>query len=297
MLLAAVLLAGCRGGTDTPEIAPRALADDRGVAVEPLPEDATVVTLAPNLTELVATAAGGTGRFAGVSQADDFPPGVEALPQFGSLPLDREAVVALGPALALGVDGLTPDADLAGLDRLGIPTAVFGFAALGDIPRVLRTLDTLLATSGGAPAAADFERRLADVRASVRGRSPRRVLLLVGADSGTLFAFGARSYASEIVRAAGGENLTDEFGGAAAQPSVEWVLAQQPDVIVVAGEGDAQERLLRDVPALSALPAVQDRRVIALDPDELLRPGPRTIRAVEALARRLHPGAFAAGAA
>ena len=296
-LLPFLFLAACAAEPDAPASAgPIALVDDAGREVT-LPAPAqSVAPLMPNLTELVATSAG-LDALAGVSQADDYPPGLDGLPRFQSFPTDRETLVALGPDLVLGVDGLTPPGDLDALADLGLPAFAFRFREIADVPRALRTLDTLLGASGGRPAAEAFEARVADVRARTSGRSPRRVLLLIGAERGALYAYGADSYASEVVRAAGGDNLTDAFPGEAAQPSVEWVLEQAPEVIVVAGEGDVRQRLLDAAPALSALPAVQEGRVIALDPDHILRPGPRTADALDALARRLHPEAFAAGAA
>ncbi|MEM6327191.1 MAG: ABC transporter substrate-binding protein, partial [Bacteroidota bacterium] len=127
--------------------------------------------------------------------------------------------------------------------------------------------------------------------------TPRRVLLLIGVDNGTLFAFGRDSYASEVVRIAGGNNATDGVPGDAAQPAVESILAAPPDVILVAGDGDVRARLVDAVPALAVLPAVQEGRVYAVHADHILRPGPRTVLALEAIARRLHPEVFADGAA
>ena len=275
---------------------PRTLTDDAGraVSLEGTPE--RVVPLAPNLTEMVA-AASGVDRLAGVATADDWPPEVDGLPRFASLPLDRERIVELAPDLALAVVGLNSPTDLDGLADLGIPSYAFRFATLADIPRALRTLDTLLASSGGHPAADAFEARVSRVRQKTAAMTPRRVLLLVGAENGSLYAFGRDSYASEVVRLARGENITDAFAGDAAQPSVEWVIENPPDVILVAGEGDVRQRLIDAAPALAELLAVQEGRVYAIAPDAILRPGPRTVEALEAIARRLHPEAFAAGAA
>lgn len=291
--LASVALIGCASGEDA---GPVAMFDDAGREVMLAEPPETVLPLAPNVTEMVAVAAG-VDRLAGVATADDWPPEVEGLPRFASYPLDRERIVEMGPGLALGVVGLTPPSDLDALADLGIPSYAFQFHDLADIPRALRTLDTLLASTGGHPAAEQFEQRLRAVRGATAAFPRPRVLLLVGVDNGTLFAFGRESYASEVVRASGAENVTDAFDGDAAQPSVEWVLETAPEVIIVAGDGDARQRLVDAVPVLGSLPAVQTGRVYSLDADHILRPGPRTIDALEALARRLHPEAFAAGAA
>ena len=293
LLLAPLLLAlaACADGAG-----PCTVTDDAGreVALGGTPQ--SVVALAPSLTEMVASAAG-VDRLAGVARADDFPPEVTDLPRFQSYPLDRERLVELAPELVLAMEGVNATQDLDALGALGLPAYAFRFDELSDVPRALRTLDTLLASAGGHPAAEAFEAAVQHVRRRVATVPPRRVLLLIGADNGTLFAFGRDAYASEAVRLAGAANLTDTFPGDAAQPSVEQVLDDPPDVIFVAGTGDVRAQIVDAVPALGTLPAVLEGRVYALDPDHILRPGPRTVLALEAMAKKLHPEAFAAGAA
>ena len=288
-LAALAVVGGCREAAG-------GVRDDlgRAVAVETAPR--RVVPLAPNVTELVAVAAG-VGRLAGVAISDDAPAGIAGLPRFQSYPLDLEAVVALEPDLAIGSDDVNPTDAADGLGAVGVPTYLFRFDRVADVPRALRTLDTLLASRGGAPAADVFERRVEAVAGAVRGFAPPRVLLLVGDEEGTLYAFGRDSYASELVRLAGGQNLTDRYGGPRSSPSEEAALELAPEVIVVAGDADAGRDFVARHPALVGTPAVQTGRVYGLDADLVLRPGPRLVEGLERLARLLHPEAFAAGAA
>lgn len=275
--------------------APSEVRDDLGrtVALSGTPD--AVLPLAPNITELVAAAAG-VDRLAGVSMSDSFPPGVAGLPRFQSLPLDTETVVALRPGLAIGSTDVNAAEAADGLSALGVPTYLFRFDEVADVPRALRTLDTLLASTGGAPAADAFERRVSAVQDAVQPFTAPRVLLLVGDE--TLYAFGRDSYASELVRLAGGQNLTDVYPGEASQPSDEAVLEMAPEVIVVlAGPAYDPARLLERHPTFFSLPAVQNDRVYGLDPDLVSRAGPRLVEGLERLARLLHPEAFAAGAA
>ena len=286
--LVLLIVAGCSS-------APGTVRDDAGREVNLAARPAQVVALSPALTELVVAAAG-VERLAGVSLADDFPPEVTRLRRFQGFPLDREAVVGLGADLAVGSLDVNPTDDADALAGLGVPTYLFRFARVADIPRAMRTLDTLLATSDGHAAADAFEARIRAVERAVAGFVPPRVLLLVGDDA--LYAFGRDSYASEMVRLAGGVNSTDGYAGDAAQPTDEAVLEMAPEVIVVlAGADYDPARLVERHPAFATLPAVVNRRVYGLDPDLFSRPGPRVADGLERLARLLHPEAFAAGAA
>ena len=287
-LVLLVLASGCR---DAP---PSTATDDAGRPVALPARVATVFPLAPNVTELVAAAAG-TERLAGVAPPDDFPAGLGELTRVSTFPVDAEALVALGPSLVVGSTDVTSVQDADRLSGLGLPTYLFEFDEIADVPRALRTLDTLLATTGGAVAADTFERRVGAVRDAVAGFVPPRVLLLVG-DEGTFYAFGRDSYASEMVRAAGGDNLTDRYAGRAATPTEEAILEMAPEVVLLLGETSARDFAARH-PSLITLPAVVNGRVYGLDPDLVSRPGPRVAEGLEQMARRLHPEAFAAGAA
>ena len=290
LLVFAALGLGCQQNT-----LPGDLRDDldRPVSLSSTPQ--LVLPLAPNLTELVAAAAG-VDRLAAVSQSDTHPAGVLDLPQFQSYPLDMERIVEIQPDLVLASADINTTEQADQLTGYGLPTYIFDFDELADIPRTLRTLDTLLASSQGAVVAADLERRIEVVRETVTGFSPPRVLLLSGDDD--LYAFGRDTYASELIRIAGGDNLTDTFPGARTQPGEELVLEMGPEVIIVLlGANYDPAQLLEKHPTFFSLPAVQNGRVYGIDPDLVSRPGPRIAEGLEQIARRLHPSAFAAGAA
>lgn len=290
--LALALVLACAAAACAEPSAGRVDDAGRPVALTGTPQ--RVVPLAPNLTELVAASAG-VGRLAAVSPADTFPAGLEGLPRFSSYPLDVERLVGLQPDLVLASSDVNAPAQIEGLVSVGLPVYTFRFDELADVPRALRTLDTLLDTRGGEAVAQEFEARRAAVTDAVQPFSRPRVLLLVGAEG--LYAFGRESPASELVRVAGGENLTDRYDGAASTPGAEDILEMAPEVIVVLGGDDARARLLAAQPALAETPAVRSGRVYGIDPDLVSRPGPRLIDGLERLARLLHPEAFAAGAA
>src|SRR5690606_16272686 len=108
----------------------------------------------------------------------------------------------------------------------------------------------------------------------------------------TPYTFGAASYVSDVVEAAGGVSVTDAFPEPAAVASEEWVIGATPEVVVVLAEPYDADGLTANHPAWRALPAVRDGRVFGIHPDLTSRPGPRLAEGVERLARQLHPGRF-----
>lgn len=285
--IGSAFLAGCAPDAPPAEGA-RTVTDALGREIRLERPVERVLTLAPNLTELLFAA--GTGeKLAGVSPSDDFPPGLDSLPAYSTFPLDIERVVALRPDLVLATDQVNNPRDADALARAGIPTYFFRFTAVADVPRALRTIGALVGAEAQADAAADsLERRLEALAARTEGLRRPRTLLLIG--DTTPFAFGGASYTQEVIRLAGGESLTAGFAGEGVTLQDEWVLQARPEVIVGAfGPDYDPQRLVHLHPSWRAVPAVQEGRIYSMDPDLLVRPGPRLVEGAERLARLLHP--------
>ncbi len=263
-----------------------ALVDALGRAVEMTPPAARVLSLAPNLTEIIY-AIGAGDRLVAASQADTYPPQVRDLPAFSSFPPDHERIVELNPDLLFATDEINSPTDADALARVGVATYFFSFADIASVPAAIRTAGGLLGVDG-EPAAMAFEATIDSVRQATEGQPSPSTLLLVGDD--VLYAFGRESYASEAIRAAGGENLTDAFDGRSAVVSEEFVLENRPEVIIVlSDEAYSADQLLQKHPTWSIIPAVEDGRVYGIHPDLLSRPGPRLAKGIAEVAERLHP--------
>ena len=120
-----------------------------------------------------------------------------------------------------------------------------------------------------------------------------RALFVFSLRDGRIMAAGAETAADAIMRLAGADNALAGFAGY--KPvDAEAVLEAAPEAIVVMqrrGEdspGVAVEDVLAD-PALSATPAGQAGRVIAMDGTYLLGFGPRAAHAAHDLAEAFYP--------
>src|SRR5881398_571067 len=91
---------------------------------------------------------------------------------------------------------------------------------------------------------------------------------------------------------AGGVNVAADAGQVWPTLTLELVVARAPEVIVDASMGS--EAGARELFAgLTTVPAVQSGRVVMLADETFLRAGPRVREAAAALARAIHPEAFA----
>lgn len=163
----------------------------------------------------------------------------------------------------------------------------------GSLDEVLATVRTVGDALGLAERAADVEaglrQRLDAVAARVAGRPRPRVVVVEWVDP----PFVAGHWVPDLVAAAGGTEVCGRPGARSVTTTWADVAAAAPDLVVVAPCGyhldAAAEQATVVVDALSAAGAV-DVPVWAIDADGLVvRPGPRLVDGVEALAAVLHP--------
>jgi iron complex transport system substrate-binding protein len=134
--------------------------------------------------------------------------------------------------------------------------------------------------------AAGLRARLERVAAQVAGRPRPRVAVAEWVDP----PFTAGHWVPDLVTAAGGQPVAGRAGQRSAETSWAAIAAEAPDVVIVAPCGyhltDAAAQAAAVVAALPGVP------VWAIDADGLVvRPGPRLIAGVEAIASVLHPDA------
>jgi iron complex transport system substrate-binding protein len=191
--------------------------------------------------------------------------------------LCRVCAVASGDVEAAKVR-LNCHADILQIDPLTLTQVIESIATIADAAGVKDRgrifIDSLYA-------------RLAAVEEAVRGKVRRRVFVLEWIDP----PFGAGHWVPDLVRAAGGEPVLARSGESSVTTSWEEIANANPDVIVVAPCGygleqsTAQARLV-----LNQMPAGAE--VWAIDADAVMvRPGPRLVEGVEALAALLHSAA------
>ena len=157
---------------------------------------------------------------------------------------------------------------------------------LGDIERVATALG---APARAQPLVASLRERLAAVEHAVAGRRRPRTCVVEWIDP--LFCGG--HWIPDQVRAAGGEPVGMHHGTASGSTSWDVLRAAEPEVVVVAPCGFGLDGASEQARVVAA--ELPDARVWAIDGDAVVvRPGPRLVDGVEALASILHPGVLPA---
>ena len=275
-----------------------ALTDEVGRPVTPrtLPTR-RVVSLAPNVTELLF-AIGAGDQVVGIDRYSDQPAGpVQRLPSVGSdYEPSLEKIVALAPDLVLLSRSANRRETADALERLGVPSFITETPAVADMPRTMRDLGTLTGHVADAAAQlAHLQDGLAAVRARVAGRPRPRVLVVVWPEP--LYVGGRETFTHDLIDVAGGKNVAADVRGYTTFP-LERVLAAAPDVIILpthAASGTGDAAAVAYWSRWPSIPAVRDHRVFAVEDAIISRPGARLVQGAERLAALLHPPLGAAG--
>lgn len=246
--------------------------DDRGRDVAVPARVTRVVTLAPNLTEMIF-AIGAGAKIAGADDFSNHPAEARALPKVGGMQPNLEKIVALRPELVIAsTEGNHPNLAPA-LAAAHIPLFVVRTDRIDEIPRAMTTLGSIL----GADASRTVREFEAAVAAQRRVRAhPPSVLFAVWTDP--LYVGGRNTFTDDVLHLTGAQNAVQVSGWP--QYSLESLVASPPDLLLYPRGAVTPEQiaaLQQRVPELKA-------EIVAVDEDIFQRPGPRVAEA----ARRLN---------
>lgn len=285
-------VAGQTGAAPASFPASRELTDEVGRRVQIPQEVDRVVSLAPNLTEIIY-ALGDGNRLAGDTDYCDYPAEAVEKPHVGGpINPNLEEIVALKPDLVLATS-INRRETVSALDRIGVPVYIADPHSVEEMIGSVEHIGSALGTEKSAAVlAGNLRERLADLDRRLAGASPRRVLFVVWTDP--LISVGRGTFIADALRRAGGRSVVDTK---AEWPhiSLEEIVRLQPEVLVFASAhaGDTQRDIdaLRTRPGWKDLAAMQQGNIVVVS-DAINRPAPRMVDAIERLARALHSEAF-----
>jgi iron complex transport system substrate-binding protein len=266
------------------------------IRAQPIP--ARIVSTSPSITETLF-ALGLGDRVVGVSTYCWYPTQVLKLPKVGTyLKPEPETIARLKPDLVFLQAG--PHATASQLAAIGVKTATVDS---GSLAKVFTTIKGIAAAAGVPERAdklnADLTAALDRVKASVAGKPPKKVLIVVGRQTGTLsdiVAVGPGSYLHDIAAIAGGENALAASKVQYARISMETVIGLAPDIIVDTGEmgefpTDSTERLKVTEnlwKRQTLVKAVRDGAIHASNDQAFVVPGPRIVNVARMMASWFH---------
>lgn len=248
------------------------------------PASPRLVSLAPNLTEIVF-AAGAGDQLVGTVEFSDYPAAAQHVPRIGDAFLvDFERVLALRPDAVLAWESGTPPAVIARLRSMRLRVHVFSTYRIVDVAHVVRQIGALAGTSSVAdPLAQRFEQGFRSLQQEYRGRAPLRTFIEINAQP--LYTVNGKQILSEIVELCGGRNVFDDLNALAPQIGVEAVIARNPQVILSVDE--TATAVIEEWRRWNSMEAVRTGNVFSLPANELARATTRLLDGARRVCRAL----------
>jgi iron complex transport system substrate-binding protein len=250
-----------------------------------------IVSLAPNLTEIVY-AVGAGDQLVGDTEYCDYPAAAKSVAKIGdTMHPSVERIIALKPQIVLVSTASQLEAFTKQLDQQQIAVYVTNPQSLDDVFRSIQTLGDLFGEHDrAAKLVADLRKRADAVEAATKQTKPVKVFYQLSGEP--LYTIGRESYLTDLVRRAGGVSATSDVPGAFPRFSDEAAFAAKPEAIILPTGGSMGTANSTVASPLKKSPAVLGNRIYKTNDDHLSRPGPRLIEGLEEMARALHPEAF-----
>lgn len=278
----------------TPQRAYREVTDEAGRGVRLVQPVERIVSLAPSITETLY-ALGLQDHLAGDTDFCDYPADARKKPKVGgAINPNMEAIAALHPDVVLVTKTLNRLETVHALEGLRIPVYSTDANTVAEIISSTRRLaDVLGYPEAAGPATREMEHRLAELERRLASVAPKPILFIVWEQP--LISIGQDTFIADALKQAAAESIVHS-SQKWPQVSLEEVVKLQPEYLVSAashsGEGAMNPDALAALPGWRSLEAVKKHRFILVD-ESINRPSPSIVNAIEELARKLHPEAFA----
>lgn len=294
ILLTALTISGCAAqGVGTTQ---RAITLEDGLQrTVTLEEPAQrIVSLAPSVTEALY-AVGAGEQVVGRDSFSNYPPEASGIQDVGGSmgEYSIETIASLEPDLVIAAEINTPE-QVSALEKMGL--TVYYLANPVEVAGIYDMLQTVGVLSGHQAEAEalnnSLQQRVEQVKLTIEKATTRPLVFyeLDGTDPAKPWTPGPGNFLDELIRTAGGENVGAGLQSSWAQISVEELLVQNPDIILL---GDSIYGMTPDQVAARAgwdgLTALDEGRVYEFNDDLVSRPGPRLVDGLEELAKLIHP--------
>jgi iron complex transport system substrate-binding protein len=277
------------------ELGPILITDDLGYEIVLDKPAQKIISISPSLTEILFSVGAGD-RLIGRDSNSNFPEAALSAADLGGMwdGIPVEELLALEPDLILAGEIFSSDA-IAELRELGL--TVFWQANPDSFQGLYENiLDVSFLTGTEEQAGSlvkSLQERVAVVQEKLSDVEERPLVFyeLDASDPANPWTPGAGTFISYVIEQAIGQNLGDSLPGEWVQISSEALVAQDPEIILLADAlyGVTPESL-GERAGWSGIDAIVNGQVYPFDPFILSVPGPRLVDGFEQLAEILHPG-------
>jgi iron complex transport system substrate-binding protein len=268
----------------------RLLTDETGRAVKVPLIPRRIVSLAPNVTEILFFLGLDT-EIAGVTDFCDYPEAALKKPRVGGyINPNLEKIILLKPDLIFWIKEGSRREALQGLAELGYPVYVTDPKGFDGVTKTIRNIGEVVGRQEKAAAIVKDMTAKKNGWVALTAPLPKpRVYFQVGTAS--TVTVGKGTLADDLIRFAGGSSISGDESLSYPSYGIEAILSKAPEIIIVSSmEGKKDHsNLIQKWSHFAAIPAVKKKAVYVVDSNLVDRPAPRIMDGLEALVRIFHP--------
>ena len=240
------------------------------------------VITSPELAEIVSFLVG-TDNIVGVTAECNFPEELKTITKVGTFgKIDIEKVLALEPTLVF-LAGLEQEEMAFQLHKIGIPVVKLYPASLADLLQAVKDIGLILNAEQQAASLLNTMQQEISTYQSEPQRHPPRIYVEIYGNP--LMSVSDSSYVGELVELAGADNIFSSLPRSYSRIKPEKVIQLDPEIILLTYPGvtaeDVKHRMGWEIISACRNDRIYD--VNDVDPDLILRAGPRLGAALKAL--------------
>jgi len=261
-----------------------AVVDDAGRIVNIAMPPRRVVSAAPSATRYLQ-ALGLENRIVGVTAWDNY----KKAENIGNMvPLNIEKIYSLKPDLVITFGGFQfPEVEK--LEKAKLTTYVLNANTLTDIIKAVGQMGAIFNVKQKSDKIVDELRAKMTEVGQKTSKIPLEnrptvffTISIPDEKAKELWTAGTGSYMNELIVIAGGRNIAAPYSGNNGWLSVswEWLVKQDPDVIIIGGYGDPKEieKSVKNHSIMKNLKAVKNDKVFVVDGDEVSQAAPHIFK-------------------
>jgi iron complex transport system substrate-binding protein len=254
--------------------------DDAGNSVRLKQSAQRIISLAPNITEVLFHIGAGK-QIVGADEYSNYPAAAGKITRVNNYAtVNYELILSLQPDLVIAWQSGNGEAIIRRLRELGIPTYIVETRRLEDIPHLFRRLGQLSGQSKQAQQMADkFAQNLQRLRALNQQKTPLKVFYQIWSDP--LITLNGEHMISDVIKLCGGENIFAKALPLVPYVNIESILAADPEVIIAGGSKQDQQVQSVKWQKWPSLSAVKNRHIYTIPADLMQRHSDRILQGTQ----------------
>ena len=260
--------------------------DDNGQQIKLAVPAKRIVSLAPNITEVLFHIGAGE-KIVGADEYSNYPEEAKDILRVNNhAAANYELILSLEPDLVIAWQSGNGNKIIDPLRKLGIPVFVVETNKMDAIPSLFRRFGKLSGHGDQAEQRAhEFSRRLQELRAAQAGKSVIKVFYQIWDEP--LITLNGEHMVSDIINLCGGVNVFSDAIPLVPYVNIETVVVADPEVIIAGGSREERPAWFESWQKWSGISAVINQHIYLIPSDLMQRHSARILDGMELMCAHL----------